>query len=204
MTVAMDDVRSVKTLQRMTLKEFLTYDDGTATRYELVDGMLVEMGAESTINTWIAGFLFGFFIQMGLPTYRIGFKQTISVRSSSATVRDPDLIIHSEDSATAIADRNEACLFLGEPVPLIVIEVVSPGSESSDNYQRDYVQKPREYADRGIAEFWQVDPKREWVRVLGLDGTDYAIATFKGEDAIVSPTFPELKLTAAIVLAAGR
>ena len=201
MTVA-DDVRSVKTRQRMTLKEFLTYDDGTDNRYELVDGMLVEMGAEATINNWIAGFLFGFFLQMGLPTYRIGFKQTISVRSSSATARDPDLIIHSEDSATAIAGLAEACLFLGEPVPLIVIEVVSPGSESSDNYQRDYVQKPREYADRGIAEFWQVDPKREWVRVLSLDGTDYTIATFKGEDAIVSPTFPELKLTAAIVLEA--
>ena len=204
MTVAMDDVRSVKNQRRMTLKEFLTYDDGTETRYELVDGMLVEMGAEATINTWIAGFLFGFFLQMGLPTYRIGFKQTISVRSSSATARDPDLIIHSEDSARAIAGLTEACLFLGEPVPLIVIEVVSPGPESSDNYQRDYVQKPREYSDRGIAEFWQVDPKREWVRVLSLDGTEYAIATFKGDEPIVSPTFLELKLTAAIVLAAGR
>ena len=204
MTVTTDNVRSAKNLRRMTLREFLTYDDGTDNRYELVDGMLVEMGAEATINTWIAGFLFGFFLQMGLPSYRIGFKQTISVRSSSATVRDPDLIIHSEDSAAAIADRTEACLFFGEAAPLIVIEVVSPGSESSDNYQRDYVQKPREYSDRGIAEFWQVDPKREWVRVLSLDGTDYTIATFKGEDAIVSPTFPELKLTAAIVLAAGR
>ncbi len=212
MTVATDDARfsqreaspTVKNLRRMTLKEFLTYDDGTDNRYELVDGMLVEMGAEATINTWIAGFLFGFFLQMGLPSYRIGFKQTISVRSSSATVRDPDLIIHSEDSAAAIADRTEACLFFGEAAPLIVIEVVSPGSESSDNYQRDYVQKPREYADRRIAEFWQIDPKREWVRVLSLDGTDYAIATFKGEEPIVSPTFPELKLTAEKVLAAGR
>ena len=42
MTVARDDVRSVKTLQRMTLKEFLTYDDGTDTRYELVEGVLVD------------------------------------------------------------------------------------------------------------------------------------------------------------------
>jgi hypothetical protein len=33
----------------MTLQEYLTYDDGTDNRYELVDGVLVEMGAESTI-----------------------------------------------------------------------------------------------------------------------------------------------------------
>jgi Uma2 family endonuclease len=36
---------------RMTIEEYLNYDDGTDTRYELVDGVLVEMGAESTLNT---------------------------------------------------------------------------------------------------------------------------------------------------------
>jgi Uma2 family endonuclease len=34
----------------MTLEEYLIYDDGTETRYELVDGILVEMGAESYTN----------------------------------------------------------------------------------------------------------------------------------------------------------
>ena len=43
MTVATNEARSVKDLRRMTLKEFLTYDDGTETRYELVEGVLVEM-----------------------------------------------------------------------------------------------------------------------------------------------------------------
>jgi Uma2 family endonuclease len=34
---------TVATDRRMTLQEFLTYDDGTNTRYELADGVLVEM-----------------------------------------------------------------------------------------------------------------------------------------------------------------
>jgi Uma2 family endonuclease len=34
------------TNRRMTLEEYLSYDDGTSTRYELV-GVLVEMGAET-------------------------------------------------------------------------------------------------------------------------------------------------------------
>jgi Uma2 family endonuclease len=195
---------TIATNRQMTLEEYLTYDDGTSTRYELVDGVLVEMGAESTINTWIAGFLYGVFLQLGLPTYRLGFKQLIQVPSSAVGARDPDLIIHSEESRLALKGRKEACLRLGEPNPLLVIEVVSPGAESSDNYQRDYIQKPKEYADRGIAEFWQVDADRQWVRVGTLSDGAYQFVTFQGQAAIVSPTFPTLSVTAEQILKAGE
>ena len=204
MTVATDDLRSVKNLRRMTLKEFLTYDDGTEMRYELENGVLVEMGAESTGNTSIATLLMFAFGALGINYYCLATKHLIEVRGGDASSRYPDLVVHSEESFAAIQGRSEACVELTDPSPILVVEVVSPGAESSKNYKRDYQWKPREYADRGIAEFWQVDPKREWVRVLSLDGTDNTIATFKGEDAIGSPTFPELKLKAAIVLAAGR
>ncbi len=80
-------------------------------------------------------------------------------------MREPDLITHSPESRSAIKGRSKACLFLHELNPLIVIEIVSPGAESTDNYQRDYEQKPVEYADRGIGEFWQVDFDRAWVIV---------------------------------------
>ncbi len=201
MTVASRN-RSIN--RRMTLEEYLTDDDGTDTRYELVDGVLIDMGAESTINTQIAGFLYGFFVLFGLPTPRIAFKQKIEVRSSYASARDPDLIIHSPESRSAIKGRSEACLFLHEPNPLIVIEIVSPGTESTDNYQRDYEQKPAEYADRGIGEFWQVDFDRAWVRVGRLGDGAYQFVTFQGDAAIVSPTFPALSLTAARVLGADE
>lgn len=204
MTIATSDLRSAKDQRRMTLTEFLSYDDGTGQRYELVDGVLVEMGAESTINNWIAGFLFGYFIQMGLFSYRIGFKQKIEVPSRYVTARDPDLIIHSEESATAIADRSEACLQQNEPNPLIIIEIVSPGAESTDNYQRDYVQKPREYADRGISEFWRIDPDRKWIQIGNLTAGAYQFETFRDKDKLISTTFPAMNLTVEQVLAAGR
>jgi Uma2 family endonuclease len=190
--------------QRMSLEAYLTYDDGTDTRYELVDGVLVEMGAESTINTWIAGFIIGLFIQLGIPTYRIGFKQKIQLSNIYASARDPDLIIHSDDSALAIEGKTESCLMLGEPNPAIVIEVVSPGIESNDNYQRDYVQKPREYAKRGIPEIWQIDPDRAWVNIGTLVDGAYEFATVRGDEPIVSPSFPALTVTAIEILKAGR
>ena len=190
---------TIATDRRMTLKEYLTYDDGTAARYELEDGVLVEMGAESRNNIKIALFLIQFFLKL-VDYDRLGIKEKIEVRSHHATARDPDLIIHSAESATAIEGRTESCLFLGEPNPLIVIEVVSPGTESKPNYKRDYEQKPIEYADRGIPELWQVDAIRGWVKVGTLTAGQYQFTTFKGTEIILSPTFPDLNLTAAQLL----
>ena len=193
----------IATARKMTLEEFLTYDDGTETYYELVDGELVKMGAECTISTRIPVFLIKYFILLGIEIDRIGIKQMIAVPRGSATVRDPDLMIHSEVSARAIDGAKQACLRLGDPNPLLVVEVVSPGTVKSENYERDYLEKRFEYAARGIQEFWLVDPQREVVLVLVLDERgDYGEVEFRGEDAIVSLVFPELSLTANRVLAA--
>ena len=192
------------TRPRLTIEEFLTYDDGTNTRYELVDGVLVEMGAESTINTLIAGFLFATFLQLGIPAYQIGFKQWIAVSDSTATARDPDLIVHSEASFAAIEGSSQAIVKAGMPNPLLVVEVVSPGKPGEDNYDRDYIEKPKEYATRGIPEFWQIDPSRSVVAVLTLKDGNYWSREFRGDSRVVSPTFPDLQLTADQVLRAGR
>ena len=192
------------TRPRLTIEEFLTYDDGTDTRYELVDGVLVEMGAESTINTLIAGFLFATFLQLGIPAYQIGFKQWIAVSDSTATARDPDLIVHSEASFAAIEGSSQAIVKAGMPNPLLVVEVVSPGKPGEDNYERDYVEKPKEYATRGIPEFWQIDPSRSVVAVLTLKDGNYWSREFRGDSRVVSPTFPDLQLTADQILRAGR
>ncbi len=70
---------------------------------------------------------------------------------------------------------------------------------------RDYVAKRKEYAEREIPEYWLVDPARDVVIVLYLDGKQYSeIGQFRSSDRVISPTFPELQLTAEQVLRAGR
>jgi Uma2 family endonuclease len=44
-------------------------------------------------------------------------------------------------------------------------EVVSPGDEGSENYQRDYVEKPLQYAAIGVPEYWIIDPDRDVILV---------------------------------------
>lgn len=51
---------------------------------------------------------------------------------------------------------------------------------------------------------WIVDPDRASVQVGKLLEGQYEFETFVGDEVIVSPIFPGLALTAAIVLAAGR
>jgi Uma2 family endonuclease len=190
--------------KRMSLEEYLTYDDGTDVRYELVDGMLVEMGTESTINTLIAMYLAFAIADLGIPRRRFGIKQKIQVNSPYASARDPDLIVHTEQSLLVIEGRQESILRLNEPNPLVIIEIASPGPESSQNYQRDYIQKPAEYSERGIPEYWIIDPDRAIVKIGTLINGTYQFADFTGAALIVSPTFPTLNLTAAQVLNAGE
>jgi Uma2 family endonuclease len=58
---------TVATTRRMSLEEYLNYDDGTDTRYELEDGVLVEMGAENPLNPQTAMLLVLLFADLGIP-----------------------------------------------------------------------------------------------------------------------------------------
>ncbi|MDY6936646.1 MAG: Uma2 family endonuclease [Cyanobacteriota bacterium] len=189
--------------RRLTLQEYLNYDDGTDTRYELVDGVLVEMGAESTINTRIAVFLLLCFARFGISADRLGIKQKITVDSTEVTAREPDLIVHSEESARALDGLKQALLDVDLPAPMLVVEVVSPGKPGEENYDRDYIQKRREYAQRGIREYWIIDPQRQVVLVLTLKEAVYQEQRFTGQMEIGSIAFPHLNLTAEEILKAG-
>ncbi|KAM3112815.1 MULTISPECIES: Uma2 family endonuclease [unclassified Phormidesmis] len=171
--------------------------------YELVNGELVELPPESDLNVMIAGFLFSALLQF-VPHYLIRRGTEVFVNSRMVSSRYPDLMVLSETGQIALEGAKRSSVTIDMPTPPLVIEVVSPGAPGSDNYNRDYVEKPREYAARGIPEFWQVDPERAVVTVLTLKNEAYQSREFRGSDSIVSPTFPALNLTAEQILRAGR
>jgi Uma2 family endonuclease len=183
----------------ITLEEYLNYDDGTDTHYELVDGKLVVMPPESDRNHRIASFLFAYFLQIGTPYYCLRIGAQIAVSGARATARQPDLMILSEEAATALEGANQSIITQDMPPPSLVVEVVSPKQEN-----RDYRYKRTEYAGRHIPEYWIVDPIAEKVTVLQWVEGLYEEQVYQGNQAIQSPLFPALKLTAAQVLGAGR
>ena len=194
---------TVATHKQMSLEEYLSYEDGTDTRYELVDGVLVEMGAENPLNPEIASFLFSVFLGLGIPYFRIIIGHQIGVSSDKATARQPDLIIHSDESRAALF-HDGRILRAGDPAPLLVVEVVSNSVKDKKSHDRDYTDKSREYAERGIPEYWILDPDRSVVNIGRLVDGAYRFTVFQGGRAIVSPTFPDLVLTAEAIMRAGR
>jgi Uma2 family endonuclease len=204
MTIASGRSKTPAATQQLTFEEYLAYDDGTDRRYEIVDGILVDIGTENALNLSIAFVLGMAFANLGVPGYLIGSKHRLVVSSTKVSARDPDLMVHSEASYAAVSQKDESLLGYFDPLPLLVVEVVSPGEVGSPNYDRDYVEKPQEYGDRGIPECWIVDPIRQVVLVLVLKDNRYQLQTFAGATPIISPTFPGLSLTADQVLRAGR
>jgi Uma2 family endonuclease len=192
----------IATHQRLTIEEYLNYDDGTETRYELVDGVLVEMGAETPINSTIAVFLLTTFLALGIPHYRLAIGHQIEVSSTKATARQPDLMVHTEESIRALLSGDKILRFYA-PAPILVVEVVSNSDSDQKSRDRDYIEKRSEYAARGISEYWMIDPIAGLVIVCTLSGSAYHASEFRGGDAIDSLAFPTVQLTAEQVLKAG-
>ena len=188
-----------------TFEEYLSYDDGSDRRYELVDGEIVELPPESPENDFLA---------LNLRDLLIALvrRQLIRVHTCEIEVpvlkprepanRYPDLVILRAEHLDLMGRR--LTIKLNMPPPMLIVEVVSPGTETTENYQRDYTGKRDQYAARGIPEYWLIDPQRQTVLVLTLKGVSYQEKSFAGQAPIVSSAFPDLKLTAEQILNAGQ
>ncbi|MFN7502556.1 MAG: Uma2 family endonuclease, partial [Dolichospermum sp.] len=145
--------------------DYYAYDDGTGNRYELVDGELVLMPPESIFNSDVSMRLLLELAKI-VPLYLLKYKEIMmEVSGRRAKVRIPDLLVLGEECRAALETTKTGTITHDMPPPLIAIEVVSPGTE---NEVRDYRFKRSEYAARGIAEYWIVDPVQNKITVLSL------------------------------------
>lgn len=183
-------------IEKMTFEQYLSFNDGTDTCYELVDGVLVEMNPPRGEHIEVTNFLYRTLDraieQKGLPWV---VRWDYGIRTGVSRSRIADLTVMTED-------QRDACLatsaVLEEP-PILVVEIVSP-----DDPARDYRYKRSEYAAKGIPEYWIVDLSQPQFVVLRLEEGFYEEAIFQGSIPILSPTFPELELTVDQIIAASR
>ncbi|MEH1827573.1 MAG: Uma2 family endonuclease [Nostoc sp.] len=181
----------------LTFEEFLAYDDGTDTRYELVDGELVEMPTKSQENCDIAKFLL-FELAKHFPIALLAYKDIeVEVSGRRATCRLPDLVVHTEESKAALIGSPRNLITRDMPPPALVIEIVSPGTE---NRSRDYRYKRTEYAARGISEYWIVDPLKQITICKWVEG-QYEDMVLKGTATIASDVAPNCELIVEEVFA---
>lgn len=182
----------------LTFEEYLAYDDGTDTHYELVDGELVEMPPKSPENNDIAKRLFVELLKH-FAIALIAYNTEIEVSGRRARCRLPDLLVHTPDSKAALAGATRATITRDMPPPALVIEVVSPGVA---NRSRDYRYKHTEYAARGISEYWIIDPETRQVTVCQWIDGQYEDTVFTGDCRMASSVAPNWQMTVNQVLAA--
>jgi len=197
----------------VTFDEFITwYPENSGVRYELHNGEIVEMSQPTGKHERIKGFsaaeLTLEFRRLNLP-YFIP-NQAIVKPPERESGYFPDVLILND---AALVDEpfweKSSTVTKGASIPL-VIEVVST------NWRDDYYLKLADYEEMGIPEYWIVDyaalaarkfignPKQPTFSVYQLIDGEYQVSLFRGSDKIISPTFPELNLTAEQVFHAGQ
>jgi Uma2 family endonuclease len=199
---------TLATDRRMTLEEYLNYDDGTDTRYELVDGVLLAMNPPSWLHLRIARYLEGIYNQeierLGYPweAFRDPGQQT-----EDRSARLPDVAVVPVAAVEAALEQSAVLTVAA----ILIVEVVSDSTAT-----QDYREKVREYQQKGILEYWIVDPdpfgaakyigspKRPTVSIYSLVDGEYQVQRLQGDAAIASVVFPDLQLTAEQILYAGR
>lgn len=190
--------------KKLTFAEYIVYDDGTDTRYELVDGELIPMSLGTGKHGAVAKFLERTYddeiAQMGMAwtaqKFAIGIRSPRGTRWD--TSRIPDVTVLPIAQWEQLQNR-EAIIDLNDPPPLLVVEVVSASTKTVD-----YRAKRAEYSVLDSPEYWIVDPLAAKVTICQLVEGLYDAVEFQGDDVIQSLTFPDLQLTAAQVLAGQR
>ncbi|MCC6360957.1 MAG: Uma2 family endonuclease [Phycisphaerales bacterium] len=150
---------------RMTVDEFLSLpDDGG--KYELVDGVVLMSPWPSPPHQKVAGEIFAQ-IKWFLRTHALGevfMEIDVHLGRSPAggdLVYGPDVIFVRSERVRSMHER-----IVGPPD--LVVEVVSPGSRG-----RDTITKRGDYERFGVGEYWIIDPARDAMTFLRLQGGQF-------------------------------
>lgn len=189
--------------QNYSFEEYLTYNDDTDNRYELVDGELVMVPLPTADHSDVVDLLSEAIksaISKQKQTWRIkrdvGVYVGVNPQTGLDRSRTPDLTVFTAEQWAEIkADKTKAAV--SKTAPLLAVEIVSPSSK-----KKDYETKEQEYKAVGVLEYWIVDLRQSKVSVLVLVKGEYQVTEYTGSQQIISPIFSELNLTAQQLLSA--
>lgn len=196
----------------VTFDEFIAwYPENPQQRYELHDGVIVEMAPPTGDHEEVVGFL-ALEISAEIKRLKLPYfipKTAFIKPLEGQSAYSPDvLILNRTNLVNEPLWKKESTVSQAASIPL-VIEVVST------NWRDDYLKKVADYEAVGIPEYWIVDyaalggkrfignPRQPTLWVYSLVEGEYQVRQFRDSDRIVSFTFPELNLTAEQIFQAG-
>jgi Uma2 family endonuclease len=208
-----------------TFDEFIEwYPENSIVRYELHDGIIVEMpkprGKHSKLTGSLVGKLLTTISEIGKNDIWFIPRESIIKPERDKSGYEPDIIILNQETIDTETRWETESIIQNVTSVKLIVEVVSqcvarvPRVVATDepvrvstNWQDDYYDKLRDYEGMGIPEYWIVDyaalggrkfignPKQPTIFVCELIDGEYQMTPFRGTDCIVSATFPQLNLT---------
>lgn len=194
----------------MTFETFLEWYPENGRRYELIEGVVVEMrptGSHEDVGGFVGDELSFEIRRSGLP-YSIPRTCLIKPQVEGSGYVPDVVVLNRELLAEEVLWQTASVIQQGATVPLVV-EVVST------NWRDDYGHKLVEYEAMGIAEYWMVDfralgavrhigqPKQPTITICYLEAGEYQIRRFVSGDRLVSRILPGLALAVDAVFAAA-
>ncbi|MBE9060940.1 Uma2 family endonuclease [cf. Phormidesmis sp. LEGE 11477] len=195
-------------VKSLSFSEFVEIRPDDGRRYELVNGQISEIMATRAHDD-VVDFIYDAFRDQVKKTQS---NWKITRFGSIKTFRD-DGLQQGRTPDVSVIDREiwnadlRAYAALEDSIQLAV--EVTP-----TNWRDDYLYKLAEYEQLGIDEYWIVDylalgaaryigsPKTPTISVYQLAENEYYLQQFRGEDVVISQTFPELRLTAQSIFSA--
>ena len=181
--MALADVRRDRVWTYADLKELP--DDGR--RWEIIEGMLVEMAGPTTAHGRVMRNLLTHLVPVLNRAAADWYAAPLDVVLPDGSVVEPDLFAILPGESARTTPRAVA------GAPDLVVEVLSPSIR-----RHDTVTKRALYEKAGVREYWLVDPEARTVEILVLgDGTLHLRQRCAGADVVASPLLPEVAFRAA-------
>ena len=161
---------------RMTATEFLKWDDGTDTRYELIGGRVVAMAPPASRHGRIAGNAWGEI------DHRLESRPPCGGVVEGGIRLDDDNYFIADVAATCAPSSDEH--FVADP--FLIVEVISPSNEKEElaTKAQAYIRLP------SVQEIWFIDSRKRWVQQWRRSGETSWIVTLPltGSAAFESPS----------------
>ena len=162
-------------IKRMTVDEFLRWEDGTDTRYELVDGFVVAMAPPARAHRILAARLIG-----ALDAALRGRRPCAA--ESEAGVARPDRadLCFVADIAVSCdpIHRDEQLI----PDPILIVEILSPSTNAFDRN----VKVPEYRQIASVQEILLLDSESAFAEILRREGERWITEIVQGTEATLS------------------
>jgi Uma2 family endonuclease len=144
-----------------TEEQYLRLTDQTNHLIEFTDGFIEVLPMPTKKHQAISLFLLLSLLAFVRPRGGAVFYAPLRLQVRPGKFREPDLLLVTDADDPRAQDE----FWLGAD---LVMEIVSP-----DKPKRDIAQKPLDYAEAGIPEYWIVNPITQSITVLVLAGEAY-------------------------------